>query len=171
VMNRLRRILGELHSCSVGTMSTTNGLLYRAIIHVCDSVGLHCSWTVPLAVGAGGVLWTNSWKPLSVSFPWIIKGWFASEVCWFIWMRIKLHRLQKLTAPPSMNRSERLILWERCLKWAPDKRNFVRSWLYNVSFDRISHSDCTSWIAWGLWGKRLEDMSLEVGDAFRRSLA
>jgi hypothetical protein len=159
VMVRLRRIMGELHSCSVGTMFTTKKCLYRAIIHAFDSVGLHCSWSIPLALGAGGLVWTNS---LSVSFPWILKGWLTSEVCWFFWMRIKLHKLQKLTSPPFMSRSERLILWERCLKWAPDKRNFVRSWLYNVDFDRISHADCTSWIAWGLWGKRLEDMTLQV---------
>ncbi len=163
MMHKLRRILGELHECSVGTMSSTNCLIFRAIARACDSVGLHCTWSVPLAIGAGGVVWMNSWKPLSVSFPWILKGWLASEVCWFIWMRIKLHRLQRLTSPPCMNRTERLTLWERCLKWAPDKRNFVRSWLYNVNFDRISHADCTSWVAWGLWGKRLVDMTLEVG--------
>ena len=155
----------EMRCLTSESLKRAKGCLYSVLFRACDSMGLHLSFAVPIAVGAG-CLFAHDLKPLCLSFPWILKGWLASEFCWVVWTKVTLKRLQRMTSPPSMTRAERKLLWERCLKWAPDKHSFVRSWMYNVSFDQIHLDDCKSWVAWGLWGKRLKDLSSQVKTKF-----
>ena len=159
---KLRRLLTELQNCTKNTLTTTKKYVYSALLRTCDFAGLHISYSVPILVFAGGCVWVQEYRPLILSYPWILKGWLASEFCWIIWMKMTLRRIQRFTNPPTMTTSERRLLWERCLNWATDKRTFVRSWLYNANFECISLEDCKSWVAWGLWGKRMDDMTIQV---------
>ncbi len=160
--SKLRQVCVDVRSLTAETISRARGCVYHVLFRACDSMGLHLSYTLPIAIGAGGCFFSHGLKPLWFSFPWVIKGWLASELCWIVWSKYTLRRLQQKTCPPPMSCAERELLWERCLKWAPDKRSFVSSWLYNISFHKISLDDCKSWIAWGLWGKRLNDLTPKV---------
>lgn len=94
----------------------------------------------------------------------IFPGIVCAEVVFWLYVRLcVVPSFQPEKVPPKMTKAERLQLWERCLKWVgTSPQKFASGWFFDVDFDRITRDDCDRWMAWGLWGLRLEHLSEEV---------
>eukprot|EP00961_Rhodomonas_salina_P035746 480715-Rhodomonas_salina.1 len=67
-------------------------------------------------------------------------------------------RFDPPSVTPNLDYKERQRVWRNCLQAVPDVSTFMRGWFDRAPLETITLNDCKRWLAWGFWGKHLEDM-------------
>mmetsp|Transcript_53213 Transcript_53213/g.128905 ORF Transcript_53213/g.128905 Transcript_53213/m.128905 type:complete len:228 (-) Transcript_53213:83-766(-) len=114
-------------------------------------------------------LWIGSHWPISHASTWgkyvllFAAAWCFNEAAFWAWMKLFfMPSCQGITEPPKMCKAERMRLWERCMRNpGMSAQDFARGWFFDVEFEKITREDCDRWLAWGMWGLTLEQLTDE----------
>lgn len=88
----------------------------------------------------------------------ILQSVVFAELIWYAYMCAERKRFDPPSVTPNLDYKERQRVWRNCLQAVPDVSTFMRGWFDRAPLETITLNDCKRWLAWGFWGKHLEDM-------------
>lgn len=92
----------------------------------------------------------------------ILQSVVFAELIWYAYMCAERKRFDPPSVTPNLDYKERQRVWRNCLQAVPDVSTFMRGWFDRAPLETITLNDCKRWLAWGFWGKHLEDMEQQV---------